>query len=33
VHFKGGDIVHMGDVFFNGSCPFIDAAAAAARWA
>jgi len=25
VHFKGGDIVHMGDVFFNGSCPFIDA--------
>lgn len=25
VHFKGGDIVHMGDVFFNGSYPFIDA--------
>ena len=25
MHFKGGDIVHMGDVFFNGSCPFIDA--------
>ena len=24
VHFKGGDIVHMGDVFFNGSYPFID---------
>jgi len=25
VYFKGGDIVHMGDVFFNGSYPFIDA--------
>ena len=25
VHFKGGDIVHMGDVFFNGNYPFIDA--------
>jgi glyoxylase-like metal-dependent hydrolase (beta-lactamase superfamily II) len=24
VHFKGGDVVHMGDVFFNGSYPFID---------
>lgn len=24
VHFKGGDIIHMGDVFFNGSYPFID---------
>jgi glyoxylase-like metal-dependent hydrolase (beta-lactamase superfamily II) len=24
VHFKGGDIVHMGDVFFNGGYPFID---------
>lgn len=24
VHFKGGDIVHMGDVFFNGNYPFID---------
>ena len=25
MHFKGGDIVHPGDVFFNGSCPYIDA--------
>ncbi len=24
VHFRQGDIVHMGDVFFNGSYPFID---------
>ncbi len=24
VHFKGGNVVHMGDVFFNGSYPFID---------
>jgi glyoxylase-like metal-dependent hydrolase (beta-lactamase superfamily II) len=26
VHFLGGDIVHMGDVFFNGFYPFIDTA-------
>ena len=25
VHFKGSDVVHMGDTFFNGSYPFIDA--------
>ena len=25
VHFVGGDIVHMGDTFFNGMYPFIDA--------
>jgi glyoxylase-like metal-dependent hydrolase (beta-lactamase superfamily II) len=24
VHFRQGDIVHMGDTFFNGSYPFID---------
>jgi cyclase len=24
VHFKGGNVVHMGDVFFNGTYPFID---------
>lgn len=24
VHFKGADIVHMGDLFFNGMYPFID---------
>lgn len=24
VHFKGGDIVHMGDVLLNGSYPFIN---------
>ena len=24
VHFRKGDIVHMGDTFFNGSYPFID---------
>jgi glyoxylase-like metal-dependent hydrolase (beta-lactamase superfamily II) len=24
VHFKGGNVVHMGDVFFNGNYPFID---------
>lgn len=26
VHFLGGDVVHMGDVFWNGMYPFIDAA-------
>jgi cyclase len=25
VHFKGSDVVHMGDTFFNGTYPFIDA--------
>ena len=25
VHFKRGDVIHMGDVFFNGMYPFIDA--------
>lgn len=25
VHFRGSDVVHMGDVFFNGMYPFIDA--------
>ena len=25
VHFRGSDVVHMGDVFFNGWYPFIDA--------
>lgn len=24
VHFKRGDVIHMGDVFFNGMYPFID---------
>ena len=24
VHFKAGNVVHMGDVFFNGTYPFID---------
>ena len=24
VHFRGSDVVHMGDTFFNGSYPFID---------
>jgi glyoxylase-like metal-dependent hydrolase (beta-lactamase superfamily II) len=24
VHFRGGDVVHMGDVHFNGMYPFID---------
>ena len=24
VHFRGSDVVHMGDVFFNGMYPFID---------
>jgi glyoxylase-like metal-dependent hydrolase (beta-lactamase superfamily II) len=24
VHFRKGDVVHMGDVFFNGNYPFID---------
>jgi glyoxylase-like metal-dependent hydrolase (beta-lactamase superfamily II) len=24
VHFRNSDVVHMGDVFFNGSYPFID---------
>jgi glyoxylase-like metal-dependent hydrolase (beta-lactamase superfamily II) len=24
VHFRNGDVVHMGDVFFNGFYPFID---------
>ena len=24
VHFRRSDVVHMGDVFFNGSYPFID---------
>jgi glyoxylase-like metal-dependent hydrolase (beta-lactamase superfamily II) len=24
VHFRGSDVVHMGDVFFNGWYPFID---------
>ena len=24
VHFRGRDVVHMGDTFFNGSYPFID---------
>lgn len=24
VHFRRGDVVHMGDTFFNGSYPFID---------
>lgn len=24
VHFRKGDVVHMGDTFFNGSYPFID---------
>jgi glyoxylase-like metal-dependent hydrolase (beta-lactamase superfamily II) len=24
VHFRGSDVVHMGDVFFNGRFPFID---------
>jgi glyoxylase-like metal-dependent hydrolase (beta-lactamase superfamily II) len=25
VHFSGSDVVHMGDTFFNGMYPFIDA--------
>jgi cyclase len=25
VHFTGSDVIHMGDVFFNGMYPFIDA--------
>ncbi len=25
VHFTGSDVVHMGDIFFNGMYPFIDA--------
>jgi glyoxylase-like metal-dependent hydrolase (beta-lactamase superfamily II) len=24
VHFRGSDVIHMGDVFFNGMYPFID---------
>lgn len=24
VHFKGSDVIHLGDVFFNGSYPYID---------
>jgi glyoxylase-like metal-dependent hydrolase (beta-lactamase superfamily II) len=27
VHFRGSDVVHMGDTFFNGFYPFIDTAA------
>ena len=27
VHFRNSDVVHMGDVFFNGSYPFIDSGA------
>jgi glyoxylase-like metal-dependent hydrolase (beta-lactamase superfamily II) len=27
VHFRNSDVVHMGDTFFNGFYPFIDAAA------
>lgn len=27
VHFRNSDVVHMGDVFFNGSYPFIDGSA------
>ena len=26
VHFLGGDVIHMGDVYFNGFYPFIDTA-------
>jgi cyclase len=26
VHFRGGDVVHMGDLYFSGMYPFIDAA-------
>jgi glyoxylase-like metal-dependent hydrolase (beta-lactamase superfamily II) len=25
VHLRGSDLIHMGDIFFNGSYPFIDA--------
>lgn len=27
VHFRGSDVIHMGDIYFNGFYPFIDAAA------
>lgn len=27
VHFRNSDVVHMGDVFFNGNYPFIDSSA------
>jgi glyoxylase-like metal-dependent hydrolase (beta-lactamase superfamily II) len=26
VHFRRGDVIHMGDIFFNGMYPFIDSA-------
>ncbi len=26
IHFRKSDVIHMGDIFFNGSYPFIDAA-------
>ena len=24
VHFRDSNVIHMGDTFFNGFCPFID---------